>query len=471
MQSENFDQRIKDALSQPPPGNDNPTWDRMETMLDKHMPQKKKDRRRFFLILFIFLLAGGAGYFIWNNGSGNKNEIASAKPQNPTVKQEPVTADPGPAVEKKSSQSTTEDGSIPGSSEQTIAESSQTSPENSPDQKIASPNSNQHVNKKSFNQNTSTEKELVIKSAEVTKRPKNKNAADQNVSNKNSNEKTSIGPIKETFNENKPVTTDNTQKQDESNNLIEEKNNQLKDTETIKQVDEKKITEVKSETKESQPIPTAKSKHEKQKATSSFLNNLFFSVSAGPDFSSVGIDKMGKVRLATGVGVGYQISKKLSIRTGFYSASKVYTADPEDYHPPYNIAQYYPNLKTIDADCKVYEIPVMIDYTISNTKKGSWFVSGGVSTLIMKKEKYDYYFKPNYSPTYITYTRTINNENKHYFSQLNIAGGYTRNINKNFNLRAEPYMKIAMGGVGFGKIKLNSGGVQFSAIIKPFARK
>jgi hypothetical protein len=138
---------------------------------------------------------------------------------------------------------------------------------------------------------------------------------------------------------------------------------------------------------------------------------------------------------------------------------------------PSNIAQYYPNLKNIDADCKVYEIPVMLDYTISSNKKQSWFVSVGASTLLMKEEKYDYYYKPNYSPTYVKYSRTIKNENKHYFSQLNIAGGYTRNINKNISLRAEPYMKIALDGIGFGKVNLNSGGVLFSAIIKPFAKK
>jgi hypothetical protein len=89
----------------------------------------------------------------------------------------------------------------------------------------------------------------------------------------------------------------------------------------------------------------------------------------------------------------------------------------------------------------------------------------------MKEEKYNYYFKPNYSPTYITYTRTIKDQNKHYFSQLNLSGGYTRNINNNLSLRAEPYVKFAMHGVGFGKVNLNSSGVLFSAIIKPFAKK
>ena len=86
----------------------------------------------------------------------------------------------------------------------------------------------------------------------------------------------------------------------------------------------------------------------------------------------------------------------------------------------------------------------------------------------MKKEIYDYYFRPSYSSQYIFYTRTHENENKHYFSVLNISGGFNVNLNKTFTLRAEPYYKLALKGVGYGKVKLNSSGILVSALIKPF---
>ena len=81
MQSENFDKKLKDSLSQRPPGNDKPEWDKMEALLDKHMPVEKKDRRRIFFILFSFLLLGGGAFLVWQNNSGNKNEIASIDSQ------------------------------------------------------------------------------------------------------------------------------------------------------------------------------------------------------------------------------------------------------------------------------------------------------------------------------------------------------------------------------------------------------
>src|SRR6188472_1521597 len=79
MQSENFDKKIKNSLSQRPPGNDIPDWDKMETLLDKHMPVKKDDRRRIFFILFSFLLLGGGAFLVWQNSSSNKKEIAEIK--------------------------------------------------------------------------------------------------------------------------------------------------------------------------------------------------------------------------------------------------------------------------------------------------------------------------------------------------------------------------------------------------------
>ena len=81
MQSENFDKKLRDSLSQRPPGNDKPEWEKMETLLDKHMPVEKKDRRRMFFLLFSVLLLSGGALLIWQNNTGNKNEISSIDPQ------------------------------------------------------------------------------------------------------------------------------------------------------------------------------------------------------------------------------------------------------------------------------------------------------------------------------------------------------------------------------------------------------
>ncbi len=442
MQSENFDKKIKDSLSQRPPGYDSPDWDKMETLLDKHMPVDKKDRRRIFFILFSFLLLGGGAFLVWQNSSSNKKELAEIKSpkENSATKENNRPENIGTNKDANTSQ-------LPNNTSNRSAETNI-----DPDEEIQN---NTPIAKTGKNKKINTS---------VNNRTNN--------SKQKSSDQKIVELVKDTESE-RTLIKDLTKSENES--TIPEKKESAKEPEVEKaktenKADSKPVAEQKEETKETKPVAINKTDSKKQKSNSSFANKFFVSVSAGPDLSKVG-DNTGEVRAVYGAGIGYQISKKFSVRTGFYAGRKVYTADPEDYNPPTNFWPYYPNLESIEANCKVYDIPITVDYTISSNKKQSWFASVGVSSLLMKEETYDYYFKPNYSPTYITYTKTINNQNKHYFSVLNLSGGYTKVLNKNISLQAEPYFKIALDGVGYGKVKLNSGGVLFSAVIKPFAKK
>lgn len=454
MQSENFDKKIKDSLSQRPPGNDIPDWDKMETLLDKHMPVEKKDRRRIFFILFSFLLLGSGTFLVWQNTSGDKKEVAEIK--------SPVQ---NSATKENSKTGNTANGKVTNTSQL---------PNSTSDRSTSSPGPDTQtkvlVDETPLHEENQTEALI----AKVDKKKKTSTSAVKRTNN--SKQKSSNQTIDELVKDTEPERSliENLTKS-ENEPIVTEKKEPAKESELGKAKTENKpesyrVDGQKDETKETKPVAIKKTDNKKQKDNSSFANNFFVSVSAGPDLSKVG-DNTGEVRLAYGAGIGYQISKRFSVRTGFYAGRKVYTADPGDYHPPTNFWQYYPNLENIDADCKVYDIPIIVDYKISSNKKQSWFASLGVSSLLMKEETYEYYFKPNYSPTYVTYTKKIDNKNKHYFSVLNLSGGYTRVINKNISLQAEPYLKIALEGVGYGKVNLNSGGVLFSAVIKPFAKK
>ena len=60
------------------------------------------------------------------------------------------------------------------------------------------------------------------------------------------------------------------------------------------------------------------------------------------------------------------------------------------------------------------------------------------------------------------------NENKHYFSVLDLSAGYNLHLSKTVSLSAEPYLKIPLSGIGVGKVQLNSTGVLFTLGIRPF---
>ena len=86
----------------------------------------------------------------------------------------------------------------------------------------------------------------------------------------------------------------------------------------------------------------------------------------------------------------------------------------------------------------------------------------------MKKEKYVYIYKTVTGPS--SYPYLAKNENKHYFSVLNLSGGYTRQLNSTFSVSAEPYVEVPLTGIGKGKVHLNSGGILFTIGVKPFKK-
>src|ERR1019366_1455850 len=77
-------------------------------------------------------------------------------------------------------------------------------------------------------------------------------------------------------------------------------------------------------------VKTKKSKQSdvnKKSATTNknFTNNFAIDWSAGPDVSSVGLNKAGRIAINYGAGISYALSYRFTLRTGFYVAEKIYS--------------------------------------------------------------------------------------------------------------------------------------------------
>ncbi len=199
-------------------------------------------------------------------------------------------------------------------------------------------------------------------------------------------------------------------------------------------------------------------------------SNFFFAVSAGPDVSFTSGDELGRMKMVGGFGLGYTFRGRITLRTGIYSGKKIYTASPANYKGSPQFYQYYPNLQKIDADCQVQEIPLNISYHFGNKNNRPFFVSAGVSSLIMKEETYNYFYKYSATSPVINRSYSTYNQNRHFFSQLNLSAGYQLALGKRFSVIAEPYLKLPMGGVGNGKVRLNSTGIMFTITANPFGK-
>lgn len=439
MPFEEFDKKIREAADNHHPAYNENAWDKMEGLLNKHLPEKKDKKRRALWLMLLFITAGGAGYLLLTDRPGNKPTVLNNRQVSEPGKDNnsTVTIKPGTHVTPG------EKNAIPGSI-----------PKENGSQKLSSTQS-KLTPSKTIDQNSP----LSI----MQSNRKNKKYPLQNTNSIRNQDRdlTSFSDRPQTISPYPSINTSD----DKTSQLLSSKNKPDAITPLPEQKQLVSATPVKQTLAEQLPAQNEKTgKTKKQKG-----NGLFLSLSVGPDIPAVRMDYVGKLRLAAGVGIGYKFGNRLSIQTGFYSTRKIYSSNAEDYNAPGWWWTYYPNLQKVDADCKVYEIPLLVNYNFTKNKKANWFGTIGLSSYLMKVEDYTYYFKAGTGqPT--TRNWVYNNENKHYFSILTLGGGYEKTINKNFSLAFSPYFKMPLEGIGFGKVKLNSMGVLVSANYKPFAK-
>lgn len=465
MQSEDFDKKIRDAAENHHPSYNEKAWNKMENLLDKHLPTEKDNRRRIIFFVLLFLLVGGGTWLFiskpWKTTpvlSQTTTETA-AKP-NGSISSSTTNSQPGTTG--------TEAGEVvahPSSSNNRGSE-----PATPHVQGPATPGQPGQVDRPA---NTPVNEFSVT----TTQAPARKKAGEQagddfgivtGAPGKKQKAKKDQQPQLPATT---PVIAETQQIETPKNNTSEE--TAKKQTDIVEPAREKKdvvpppvntdkpVTNTeKTEQPKDEPAkdsvttPTKASKKKKKKGPTE--NGLAVTVSGGADLSFVG-SRTGEWRPVVGAGLSYTFAKRFTLRTGFYTANKVYSASPEDYKPktPPPTPQY---LKLIDAECKVYEIPVSLAWQFAKSKKGSWFGAAGLSSYIMKEEKYDYLYEYPGGPPW-TYNWELRNKNKHLFSVLSLSAGYNRKLGRIFSVTAEPYFKMPLNGVGFGKVKLNSTGV------------
>jgi len=454
MQSEEFDKKIREAASHHHPAYDEQAWDKMHKLLDKHLPEEKDDRRRVLFFLLLFLLLGG-GIGIWLlAGRPEKQSLQADVRQTPPQNSSGKNGDK--SFRDNVTENNTESSQVIQQNEEVRNEFDQVKNNNETDQVVVSQKNNEKkvvsFDKKK-NELTNNENRLIAENKTTNPKYDNEDAP-------------GIKPVKinepQTNAVYKPTPAGNISEQPVKEIAANEKTGKNavdnSSEENKKQVSTPAITEEKKAEKKSDAKKTRSKK-------SSFF---FVSLSAGPDVSYTSGGELGTTKVIGGIGLGYTFKNKISLRTGFYSGRKVYAAAPDAYNPPAVFWNYYPYLEKVDADCKVYEIPVLASYHFGKPGKQNWFVSGGLSSLVMKQEDYHYAYK--YTPNGTTHYRdwTVKNENKHFFSVATISGGYQKKIGNAVTLTAEPYLKLPLGGVGYGKVKLNSTGILFSVSVKPF---
>ena len=483
MQDEDLNDIIKEAADRHHPAYNDKAWDQMLLLLDKHLPEKKGKNRFLILWVLLLLIGGAAGLAIWKFNGSSTTAVAKTSDKKPlmnavasaTLPQEKIAnnAEPGDVAKANIDKINKED-----KADKTVSSG----------RSIASENSN-----------NVSQPDQVVRRAPVTglintigNTPTTHSATDAVQSGPTIPGTRKQSRIKNSVAGRKRIQTSNGSADvadaDQDNSMVTDTNrftinatlpspplNFNAVTANKKGTDNTKAKKADSLTTEIKTTPITAiatllaSKTKNKQQTKGFAQHFAISVSAGTDLSYVNVGNPGTNTFLYGAGLSYDIGSRFRVRTGFYASSKIYSAGPYQYHPP-EYSMYYSDLQKIDADCRVYEIPLNLSYSFAKNKNHNFFTSAGLSSFIMKKESYDYYYKNPAGQTYY-HNKTIDNQNKHLFSELAVSIGYQYTPLRWLSLMAEPYLKMPLSGVGYGKIRLNSTGILATVVIKPFAKK
>lgn len=172
-------------------------------------------------------------------------------------------------------------------------------------------------------------------------------------------------------------------------------------------------------------------------------------ITIGPDINIASSMKMGRIGLSAGVLLRYHFNNRWGIQTGAVFSKKIYGATTKDYHFD------YPTTYTkIDADCNVVDVPLNVSYTFLERPRSNWSIIAGASSYFMLNEKYDYYYENGTKRSH-----EYKNQNQHYFSVINVGVNLEKQTMGRLRWSLQPYVKVPLGGVGQGKVKLYSAGV------------
>lgn len=423
MESEDFDMKARNANKDTFPPFENGAWDKMEFLLDQHLPQKK-DKRRFFFWWLAALIPIGlvAGYFLMYNTVHSPDETQ------------------GKINDKKEKNNS--DTSI----------------------KIVTPEKNMKATDQSDVSVSSLSSKITKEEKQITDRTDLLQKPDQ------TNQFSVKRPAKKSYG--KQITTGTRNGDIETvfqnstannnNDIVAAPRNDVSKNENKEKITINNVTSAKDTLVTKEKIPDTFSKADIKKKKSK--DQFYITFSSGIESSGTGIDKLGTSKPVYGAGLQYSRSK-IFLRAGLLVTKKIYTAKDKDYNRKSGTWMSNVMFDNIVANCKVIEIPVSIGYTLINNKKSAVYITAGTSAYFMKKEDYQFYFK-NTSGNDTTRNANFTNNSSHYFSSINLSAGIEKKISNRLSLTAEPTIKIPVSGIGFGKIKLYGAGVLVTAKIR-----
>ena len=187
-------------------------------------------------------------------------------------------------------------------------------------------------------------------------------------------------------------------------------------------------------------------------------SNWYLTASVGNNISYVTNPRLDLSAFQYRFGVGYNITKYVSLQTGVIIGQRSFSVTKDQYMYPITPTVYTKFFKGASADISVIDIPINITYQFSDRENYGFYATTGFSTLFMSKENY---------VLLIDHNNTIYRKQQNFSNTQSILGlvnfsfGYQFPITKNFVITTEPYIQLPIQDIGNGGTKMCSVGLQF----------
>lgn len=183
---------------------------------------------------------------------------------------------------------------------------------------------------------------------------------------------------------------------------------------------------------------------------------LALSLLVAPAYNGVDNLNDGSFGGDIGVLISWNLTPKWQVSTGAVYAKKLYETNLNNYNNEVDYAA-----QTVDADCRVLDIPLNIQYALLKSGKTTIHIGTGISSYLMLKE--DYYFEDTNAYGQNSQEVHLTNENRHWLSVLNFQMSVQQQISSRVSINLQPFVKLPTQDIGYAKVRLQSYGIALSA--------
>lgn len=204
----------------------------------------------------------------------------------------------------------------------------------------------------------------------------------------------------------------------------------------------------------------------RSKALPTTKNHLVINAVYGYSSSFADTSLVNKLDWKAGMELEYRYAGKYSFGLGGFFTRKKYLGGAGAYAPPRGFWTNGIAPASTSAFCEMLEVPVWLGYYPKGYDRSGFYARAGLTSYFMLKEYYHYYYaEPD--PDLIQWWGA-KNESRHWFGIGELAVGYQQRIGKWGILQLSPYAHLPINGIGHGKIRLWTVGLNLSLGIQPF---